>query len=44
MQRRISTEAEIDKTVSPLYSIDDSSAIDRTASNYLNTGEKVKKN
>ena len=44
MQRRISTEAEIGKTVSPLDRIGASSAIDRTASNYLNTGEKVQKN
>ena len=43
MQRRIGTEAEISKTVSPLDSIGASLAIDRTASYYLNAGEKVQK-
>ena len=44
MQRRIGTEVEISKTVSPLDSIGASLAIDRSASYYLNVGEKVQKN
>ena len=43
MQRRIGTEVEIGKTVSPLDRIGASSAMDKTASNYLNAGEKVQK-
>ena len=41
MQRKIGTKVELDKTVSPLDSIAAPSAINRTASNYLNAGEKV---
>ena len=43
MQRRMSTEVEIGEIVSSLDSIGASSAIDRTASNYLNAGKKVQK-
>ena len=43
MQRKIGTEVEIGNTVSPFDSIDKSSVIDRSASNYTNTGEKVQK-
>ena len=43
MQRKIGTETNLGKTVSPLESIVSSSAIDRTASNFLNTTEKVQK-
>ena len=43
MQRRRGTEVEIGKTLSPLDSTSASPAIDRTASNYLNAGEKVQK-
>ena len=43
MQRRIGTEVEIGKTVSPLDSIGPSTAIDRTPSNFLNVGERVQK-
>ena len=43
MQRKIGTEAELGATVSPFDSIAASSAIDRSASNYLNAGEKVQK-
>ena len=43
MQRRMGTEVDIGKIVSPLDSIGASSAIDRTASNYLNAGKKVQK-
>ena len=43
MQRKIGTEVNIGKTVSPLDSIGASSAIDRTASNYLNADEKLQK-
>ena len=43
MQRKIGTEIELGKTVSPFDSIGASSAIDRTASNFLNSGEKIKK-
>ena len=43
MQRKIGTEVNIGKTVSPLDSISASSAIDRTASNYLNADEKLQK-
>ena len=43
MQRKIGTEVELAKTVSPLESIGVSSAIDKAASNYLNVGEKAEK-
>ena len=46
MQRKIGTEIELGKTVktvSPFDSIGASLAIDRTASNFLNADEKVKK-
>ena len=43
MQRKIGTKIELVKTVSPFDSIGASSAIERTASNYLNAGEKVRK-
>ena len=43
MQRKIGTETNLGKTVSPLDSIVSSSAIDRTASDFLNTTEKVQK-
>ena len=43
MQRKIGTEIEVGKTVSPFDSIGASSAVDRTSSNFLNAGEKVKK-
>ena len=41
MQRKIGTEIELAKTVSPLDSIAVSTAIDRAASNYLNVGKKA---
>ena len=43
MQRKIGTEVELAKTVSPLESIGVSSAIDRAASNYLNVEKKAEK-
>ena len=43
MQRRRGTEVEIGKTLSLFDSTGASPAIDRTASNYLNAGEKVQK-
>ena len=43
MERKISTEVELGQTVSPFESIDASSAINRTASNYLDAGDKVRK-
>ena len=43
MQRKIGTKIELGKTVSLFDSIGASSAINRTASNYLNAGEKVRK-
>ena len=43
MQRKIGTEMNLGKTVSPFDSISFSSAIDRTASNFLNASEKVQK-
>ena len=43
MQRKIGTKTNLGKTVSPLDSIVSSSAIDRTASDFLNTTEKVQK-
>ena len=43
MQRKIGTEVELGATVSPYDSIGASSAIDRSASNFLNAGEKVQK-
>ena len=43
MQRKIGTEIKLGKTESPFNSIGTSSAINRTASNFLNAGEKVKK-
>ena len=41
MQRKIGTELNLSKTVSPFDST--SSVIDRTASNFLNASEKVQK-
>ena len=43
MQRKIGTEIELGKTVSPYDSIGPSSAIDRTASNYADAGDKIRK-
>ena len=43
IQRETGTEIELGKTVSPYESIGASSAIDRTASNYLDAGKKVQK-
>ena len=43
MQRKIGTEIELGKTVSPYDSIDASSAIDRTTWNYTDAGDKVRK-
>ena len=43
MQRKIGTEVELAKTVSPLESIGVSSATDRAASNYLNVEKKSRK-
>ena len=42
MQRKIGTEVELGNTVSPFESIGVSSAIDRTASNYLDADDKVR--
>ena len=42
-KKKTGTEIELAKTASPFNSIGASSAIDRTASNYLNAGEKVRK-
>ena len=44
MQREISNKVFLGNTVSPLDDIGRSSAIDRTASNYNDAKEKVKKN
>ena len=44
MQRKIGAEINLGKTVSPFDSIDSSSAINRTASNFLKSPEKVQKN
>ena len=41
MQRKIGTEINLGKTVSPFDSIGSSSAIDRTASNFSNASENV---
>ena len=41
MQRKIGTEIELGKTVSPYESIGASFVIDRTESNYLDVGEKI---
>ena len=43
MQRKIGTEINFSKTVSPFDSIGSSSAIDRTVSNFLNASKKVQK-
>lgn len=43
MQRKIGTEVELAKTVSPLENIGVSSAIERAASNYLNVEKKAEK-
>ena len=43
MQRKIGTEIELGKTISPFDSIGTSSAIDRTASNYTDADDKVRK-
>ena len=43
MQRKIGTELNLGKTVSPFDSISTSSVIDRTASNFLNASENVQK-
>ena len=43
MQRKIGTEIEPYKTVSPFDSVGASSAIERTASNYTDAGDKVGK-
>ena len=41
MQRKIGSEVELGVTVSPFDSIEASSAIDRSASNFLNAAEKI---
>ena len=43
MQRRISHNIHLGKTLSPFESIEDSKAIDRTASNFINAEQKVEK-
>ena len=43
MQRKIGIEINLSKTVSPFESISSSSAVDRTASNFLNASKKVQK-
>ena len=43
MQRKIGTELNLAKTVSPFDSTGTSSVIDRTASNFINASEKVQK-
>lgn len=43
MQRKIGTKPELDKTVPPYETIGASSAIDKTASNYIDASEKVQK-
>ena len=43
MKRKIGTEIELGKTVSPFDSISVLSAIDRTVSNYLSASEKIRK-
>ena len=43
MQRKTETEFELGKNVSSCDSIDTPSAISRTASNYTNAGDKVRK-
>ena len=43
MQRKIGTELNLGKTVSPFDSIGTSSVIDRTTSNFLNASEKIQK-
>ena len=43
MQKEIGNEVHIGATVTPFSSIGKSSAIDRTASNYEDSGEKVEK-
>ena len=43
MQREISNRVFLGDTISPLNNLGFSSAIDRTASNYDDTGENVKK-
>ena len=43
MQRKIGTELNLGKTVSPFDSTGTSSVIDRTASNFINASEKVQK-
>ena len=43
MQRKIGAEVELGATVSPFGSIGASSTINRSASNFLNAGEKVQK-
>ena len=44
MQREISDKIFLGQTVSPFVDIGNSSAIDRTASNYKDAKEKVRKN
>ena len=43
MQRKIETVIQLGKTVSPFDSVDASLAVDRTASNYTDAGDKVRK-
>ena len=43
MQRKIGTEIELGKTVSPFDSIGASSTIGRIASNYFDAGDKLRK-
>ena len=43
MQRKVGTEIEFGKTISPFDSVGASYAIDRTASNYTDVNDKVRK-
>ena len=43
MQRKIGTEIELAQTVSPFDRVGTSSTIDRTASNYTDASDKVRK-
>ena len=43
MYRKLGTEIELGETVSPFDSVSASSAIDRTAPNYTEAGDKVRK-
>ena len=43
MQRKIGSEVQLGKTVSPFNTTGQSSSIDRTTSNFINAMEKVQK-